>query len=84
MIASTTEFIKYFEGFRRRTMNYICVVPADRLAWSPNEGEFTCADIIRHITATEEMFVRVVTEGQWKYKVHEAEGEQGADGYDRA
>jgi len=76
MIGSTTEFIKYFDSIRRRTMNYIRIVPADQLSWSPKEGEFTCADILRHITAAEVMFVRVVTEGQWKYDGHEAEGEQ--------
>jgi uncharacterized damage-inducible protein DinB len=76
MIQTTTDFIKYFEGVRRRTMNYIRVVPADRLAWSPKEGEFTCADIVRHILAAEKMFVRVVTEGRWNYESHEADSEQ--------
>jgi uncharacterized damage-inducible protein DinB len=76
MIRSTTDFIKYFEGIRRRTVNYIRVVPADRLNWSPKEGEFTCADIIRHILAAEMMFVRVAIEGKWKYADHETEDEQ--------
>jgi len=79
MIGSTTDFVKYFEGIRRRTLNYIRIVPADRLAWSPKEGEFTCADIIRHIIAAEKMFVRVVTEGIWNYEGHESEGEQSLD-----
>lgn len=72
MIQSTADFIKYFEGVRRRTLNYIRVVPADRLGWSPKAGEFTCADILRHIIAAEKMFVRVATEGRWKYEGHEA------------
>ena len=79
MIQSTTDFIKYFDSVRRRTMNYIRVVPADRLAWSPKPGEFTCADIIRHIGTSEKMFVRVATEGHWKYESHEAEGKQSLD-----
>jgi len=79
MIQSITDFIKYFEGVRRRTMNYIRVVPPDRLDWLPKEGEFTCADIIRHIIATEKMFVHVVTEGRWYYEGHEAEDEQSLD-----
>lgn len=74
MIQSKTDFIKYFESIRRRTMNYIRVVPADRLGWSPKEGEFTCADIIRHVIASEKMFVRVATEGRWKYEDHEQPG----------
>ena len=72
MIQSIADFIKYFESIRRRTMNYIRVVPPDRLDWSPKEGEFTCADIIRHFIASEKMFIRVVVEGQWKYEGHEA------------
>ncbi len=79
MIQSTTDFIKYFDSIRRRTLNYIRVVPSDRLAWSPKEGEFTCADIIRHIIVTERMFIRVATEGNWKYEGHEAEEQQSLD-----
>lgn len=79
MIQSTTDFIKYFESIRHRTLNYIRVIPPDRLAWSPKEGEFTCADIIRHIIAAEKMFVRVATEGSWNYAGHEAESEQSLD-----
>ena len=79
MIQSTVDFIKYFDSIRRRTMNYIRVVPADRLGWSPKEGEFTCADIIRHIIAAEKMFVRVATEGRWKYEGHESEQKQSLD-----
>jgi uncharacterized damage-inducible protein DinB len=79
MIRSTTDFIKYFESIRRRTLSYIRVVPADRLDWSPKEGEFTCADILRHISASEKMFVRVAMEGRWNYEGHEADGEQSLD-----
>jgi len=79
MIQSTTDFIKYFDSIRRRTLNYVRVVPPDRLAWSPNSGEFTCAEIIRHFIASEKMFVRVVTEGRWNYESHEAESKQSLD-----
>jgi uncharacterized damage-inducible protein DinB len=79
MIQSAADFIKYFEGVRRRTMNYIRVVPADRLGWSPKEGEFSCADILRHIIAAERMFVRVVIEDRWKYEDHETGHKQSLD-----
>ena len=79
MIQSTSDFIKYFDSIRRRTLDYIRAVPQDRLSWSPKEGEFTCADIIRHIIEAEGMFVRVVMEGRWKYEGHDAEGEQSLD-----
>jgi uncharacterized damage-inducible protein DinB len=79
MIQSTADFIKYFESIRRRTLNYIRVVPADRLGWSPKEGEFTCADIIRHFAASERMFVGVVINGCWNYEGHASDQQQGLD-----
>jgi uncharacterized damage-inducible protein DinB len=79
MIQSVADFIKYFDSVRRRTLNYIRVVPSDRLNWSPKEGEFTCADIIRHIIATEKMFVRVAMDGRWHYEGHEAEKKQSLE-----
>jgi len=79
MIQSTTDFIKYFESIRRRTLNYVRVVPSDKLDWAPKEGEFTCADIIRHIIEAEKMFVRVAMEGRWKYEDHEAGPGQSLD-----
>lgn len=34
MIHQVDEFIGYFESVRRRTLNYLRVVPADRVDWS--------------------------------------------------
>jgi uncharacterized damage-inducible protein DinB len=79
MIRSTVDFIKYFESIRRRTLNYIRVVPADQLDWSPKEGEFTCADIIRHFAASERMFVGVVVNGRWNYEGHASNQQQSLD-----
>jgi uncharacterized damage-inducible protein DinB len=79
MIQSAADFIKYFESIRRRTLNYVRVVPADRLDWLPKEGEFTCADIIRHFVASEKMFVRVATEGRWNYEGHASDRQQSLD-----
>ncbi len=68
MIHSIQAFIEYFAGVRKRTLNYARVVPTGHINWSPREGEFTCADILRHITSTEKMFVGVVAKGNWKYE----------------
>jgi uncharacterized damage-inducible protein DinB len=76
MLQTVEDFIKYFESIRRRTLNYVCVVPADQLDWSPKEGEFTCGDILRHLIASEKMFLRVVLEGYWNYEGHESEKNQ--------
>lgn len=70
MIHSVHDFIDYFAGVRKRTLNYARVVPTERINWSPGEGEFTCADILRHIASTEKMFVGVLAHGNWKYEGH--------------
>ena len=53
MIHSTEIFIEYFTGVRKRTLSYVRVVRGDQIKWSPKEGEFTGADIIRHIASGE-------------------------------
>ncbi|MBI5303609.1 MAG: DinB family protein [Chloroflexi bacterium] len=73
MIRSTSDFIAYLASIRKRTLNYARLVPAARLDWSPQAGEFTCADILRHIAAGERMFVGVVTQNRWKYDGHRGE-----------
>jgi uncharacterized damage-inducible protein DinB len=70
MIHSIQGFTAYFAGVRKRTLTYARAVPADRLNWSPQAGEFTCADILRHIASSESMFVGVVTQSKWKYDGH--------------
>ena len=71
MIQTIESFVNYFEGVRRRTMNYLRVIPPEKFEWAPKEGEFTCGDILRHIIAAEEMFTDLVMEGRWKYPGHE-------------
>lgn len=73
MIQSLNTFIEYFDGIRRRTLNYVRVIPANRVDWSPQKGEFTCGDIVRHLAAAEKLFVRAAVEGRWKYSGHDRE-----------
>ncbi len=71
MIRDVNQFADYFDGVRRRTLNYIRAVPADRVDWAPAAGEFTCGDIVRHLAAAEAMFVGVVVDGRWRYAGHD-------------
>jgi len=71
MIDSTSHFLHYFDGIRKRTLNYIRALPPDKINWSPREGEYTCADIVRHIASGEKMFVGVALNSKWKYEGHE-------------
>ena len=45
MLKNIQGFIGYFEGVRRRTLNYLKTIPSDSLNWSPREGEFTIRDL---------------------------------------
>jgi len=71
VITSVREFADYFEGVRRRTLQFCDVVPAEAIDWAPKAGEYTCGDIVRHLAATEAMFTGVVTDGVWRYGGHE-------------
>jgi uncharacterized damage-inducible protein DinB len=79
MIQSVSGFIDYFGGIRRRTLNYIGVLPAEQMDWTPRPGQFTCGDIVRHLAATERMFVGAVVEGRWRYVGHTAADTPGLD-----
>lgn len=71
MIEHIDQFTPYFESIRQRTLKYIRTIPPDQVDWSPGEGEFTCGDIVRHLAATEQMFVGAVVTGQWGYAGHD-------------
>lgn len=78
MLRDIDEFVRYFDGVRRRTLNYVRTLPPDRVDWAPRSGEFTCGDIIRHLAAAEAMFVGVVVDGRWRYSGH-ADGPRDLD-----
>jgi uncharacterized damage-inducible protein DinB len=73
MLQSVESYSNYLESIRRRTLNYVRAVPADKMEWSPKAGEFTCGEIIRHIGATEKMYVNVFANGVWHYDEHDHE-----------
>jgi uncharacterized damage-inducible protein DinB len=76
MLQSVKGFIDYYEGIRRRTLHFIDAIPVDRIDWLPIEGEFTFGDLIRHLAATEDMFVDAVVNGKWKYAGHKSDVKQ--------
>ncbi len=67
MIQSIAAFVSYFEGIRRRTLNYVRAIPADKVDWQWRAGEFSCRDILLHLAAAETMFVNAFVSGKWKY-----------------
>jgi uncharacterized damage-inducible protein DinB len=71
MIASVSAFTDYFEGVRRRTHDFFGAIPAERVDWAPKPGEYSCGDIVRHVAASEVMFVGAVVDGCWRYPGHD-------------
>jgi uncharacterized damage-inducible protein DinB len=79
MIEHVAGFADYFAGIRRRTLAFVRMIPADRLGWSPRESEFTCGELVRHLSAAEQMFVGAVVEGRWRYQGHAHDPAQTLD-----
>ena len=79
MLQNVNRFIDYFEGIRRRTLHFIDAIPADRIDWFPSDGEFSFGDLIRHLAATEDMFVGALVDGKWKYAGHKIQEKQERD-----
>jgi uncharacterized damage-inducible protein DinB len=71
MIQDIASFLNYFSSIRRRTVTNIQALPEERIDWAPQEGEFTCGDLIRHMGASEVMFAGGIATGQWRYPGHQ-------------
>ena len=65
MIASVAEFVRYFEGIRRRTLAVVDRVAPSLLDWAPRPGEMTCGEIIRHLAGAERFYVAKVLDDRW-------------------
>ncbi len=52
-MSEVADFLRWFEGVRRRTRAVAACIPEDRLEWSPGPGRFSAGDLVRHIAATE-------------------------------
>ena len=65
MIASVTDFIRYFESIRRRTWAVVDRVTPDLIDWAPRAGEFTCGEIVRHLAGAERFYVAKVIDDRW-------------------
>ena len=70
MIDNVKNFVQYYDGIRQRTLKYVRSIPAENIAWSPKEGEFSFGEIVRHIVAIEQMITGLVVEGVVRYQGH--------------
>ncbi len=65
MLASVADFVRYFDGIRRRTWAAVDRVTQGILEWRPWPGALSCGAIIRHLAGAERFFVTKVVEGRW-------------------
>ena len=73
-------FVEYYRKVRARTDRVIDAIPRDRYDWTPIEGKFTFADLIRHIAAIERhMYAETVQGKPSRYPGHGRELADGAD-----
>ena len=65
MIVSVAEFVRYFDGVRRRTLAAVARVTPETAAYRPREAEWTCGQIVQHIAGSERFFVTKVVEDRF-------------------
>ena len=65
MITSIAEFVKYFDGVRRRTVTAVDRVGAPLASFKPRPAEWTCGEIVRHLAGAERFFVTKVVEDRF-------------------
>jgi uncharacterized damage-inducible protein DinB len=62
VITSVTDFVRYFEGIRRRTVVAVDRLTPELVDWAPRPDEFACGAIVRHLAGAERFFVTKVLE----------------------
>jgi len=72
LIQSIAAYLKYFEGIRLRTIDFVNSVPEDKIDWQPKEGEFTCGEIIRHLGSVQRMNAERCAGHAPRYRGHQA------------
>ena len=75
-----TDFLKYFENIRARTVRVLECIPRERIDWRPADGMFSFADLIRHLAATERFMFG--ENAQCKPSRYPGHGPELAQGYE--
>lgn len=71
MIHDVGEFVQFLNGVRKRTMQYVTVVPNSILEWKPAEGKFSTGELLRHLGSTQLMYLHAFEHGKWIYPGHD-------------
>ena len=71
MITSIEDYLNYFRSLRKRTHRFVEAVPAEKIDWAPQAGEYTLGDIIRHMGSIQMMNWRHVARDELVYPGHD-------------
>jgi uncharacterized damage-inducible protein DinB len=65
VLTSVAEFVRYFDGVRRRTLAAVARVTPATAAYRPRPEEWTCGQIVQHLAGAERFFVTKVVEDRF-------------------
>ena len=75
------DLLRAVDTARGRTARLAALIPESALDWAPAPGAYTCADIVRHLAATERyMFVEIAVGGASRYPGHDRRLAYGKEG----
>jgi uncharacterized damage-inducible protein DinB len=78
VITSVGEFVQYFEGVRRRTLAAVERVTPALAGYRPRTEEWTCGQIVQHLTGAERFFVTKVAEDRFTADLEPGPAEEWA------
>jgi uncharacterized damage-inducible protein DinB len=75
-----SDFLKYFDSVRGRTLRVAACIPAEHIEWRPVPGAYSFGDLLRHLGAIERwMFAENVARRPARYPGHGRELAEGKD-----
>jgi len=75
------DLLRAVDTARARTARLAALVPESSLDWAPAPGAYTCADMLRHLAATERFtFVEIAMGGRSRYPGHDRRLAYGKEG----
>jgi len=81
MSSRLVELLRALDTARGRTVRVARLIPEGLLDWAPTRDAFTCADIVRHLAATERfLFVEVAMGRPSRYPGHDRSLAYGREG----
>src|SRR4051794_16447256 len=66
MTGEVEDLREHLQRYRAVTLQFLDVIPEDRLAWRPRPDGFTAAQHLLHIVQTEDFYIHGLFTGVWE------------------